>query len=223
MTRISCIIPAWNEAARIGAVLSVALDHPIIDEVIVVDDASTDDTAAVVRAFPAARLIRQPVNAGKTRAVATGVAAARGAHVLMLDADLQGLTPAAITALVTPVAEGRADTTISLRGNAPAPWRAIGIDYISGERVVPRALLEGLEPQARFGLEVAMNQRILENRLRLAIVRWPAVRSPLKAEKMGLWRGLRADAGMIRDIFRTIGPTTAAAQIIGMRRLAQQG
>jgi glycosyltransferase involved in cell wall biosynthesis len=223
MTRVSCIIPAWNEATRIGAVLSVALDHPMIDEVIVVDDASTDDTAAVVGAFPAARLIRQPVNAGKTRAVATGVAAAQGDHVLLLDADLQGLTPDAITALVMPVARKRADTTISLRGNAPAPWRAIGLDYISGERVVPKGLLAGLEPQARFGLEVAMNQRILAQRLRLTIVRWPSVRSPLKAEKMGLWRGLRADAGMMRDIFRTIGPTTAAAQIIGMRRLARQG
>ena len=68
-----------------------------------------------------------------------------------------------------------------------------------------------------------MNQRILAQRLRLTIVRWPAVRSPLKTEKMGLWRGLRADAGMMRDIFRTIGPTTAAAQIIGMRRLARRG
>ena len=82
MTRISCIIPAWNEATRIGAVLSVALDHPMIDEVIVVDDASTDDTASVVGAFPAARLIRQPMNAGTTRAVATGVAAALASGVV---------------------------------------------------------------------------------------------------------------------------------------------
>jgi cellulose synthase/poly-beta-1,6-N-acetylglucosamine synthase-like glycosyltransferase len=45
--RLSCIIPAYNEAARIGAVLDAVLGHPWIDEVIVVDDGSTDQTARV--------------------------------------------------------------------------------------------------------------------------------------------------------------------------------
>lgn len=43
--RLSCIIPAYNEATRIAAVLDVAVGHALIHEVIVVDDGSTDDTA----------------------------------------------------------------------------------------------------------------------------------------------------------------------------------
>lgn len=220
MTTISCIIPAWNEAARIEPVLRLAARHPLIDEVIVVDDASHDDTAAVAATVAGVRVIRQAYNGGKTRAVAAGVAAARGARLLLLDADLQGLTPEALTALILPVLRGRAEAAVSLRGNAPGPWRMIGLDYISGERLVPRAVLEGLEPPARFGLEVAMNRRLIDGRMRLAVVRWPAVRSPLKSEKMGLWPGLAADLRMLRDIFRTIGPLEALGQIIRLRRLS---
>lgn len=220
MTAISCIVPAWNEAARIGPVLELAAAHPLIDEVIVVDDASTDGTATVAAAVPGVRVLRQAQNGGKTRAVAAGVAAARGARLLLLDADLQGLTTEALTALILPVIRGRVEAAVSLRGNAPGPWRWIGLDYISGERLVPRAVLEGLEPPARFGLEVAMNRRMIARRMRLAVVRWPAVRSPLKSEKMGPWRGLAADARMLRDIFRTIGPLEALGQIVRLRRLS---
>lgn len=220
MTGISCIIPAWNEAARIGPVVALAAAHPLIDEVIVVDDASHDETAAIAGAVPGVRVIRQDRNGGKTRAVATGVAAARGRRILLIDADLQGLTAEALTALIRPVLQDGAAAALSLRGNAPGLWRMIGLDYISGERLVPRALLLGLEPPARFGLEVAMNRRLIASGARLAVVHWPGVRSPLKSEKMGLWRGIAADIRMMRDIFRTIGPLEALHQIRTMRRLA---
>jgi glycosyltransferase involved in cell wall biosynthesis len=62
--RVSCIICAFNEAPRIGAVLAVATVHPLLAEVIVVDDGSTDGTADIVRRFPSVRLITCPVNLG---------------------------------------------------------------------------------------------------------------------------------------------------------------
>lgn len=217
---ICCLIPAWNEAPRIGAVLKAAVGHPLLAEVLVVDDGSADGTAAVA-AHHGARVLRLAANGGKSAAVLAGLRATRQPLVLLLDADLRGLTPGAVGALVLPVLEGRADVAISLRGNAPGLWRRIGLDYISGERVVPRAMLARIAADGlpRFGLEVAMNRLWLEHRARIAVADWPGVASPAKAAKQGAWRGLRDDLRMLADLCATEPAHRLAGQI---RRMRQQ-
>ncbi|MFT3689984.1 glycosyltransferase family 2 protein [Paenirhodobacter sp.] len=219
---VTCVIPAFNEAPRIAAVLRSVVGHPAIAEVVVVDDGSSDGTAEVTRGIKGARLIALPQNRGKSWAVSVGIEEARHDHILLLDSDLIGLGPAALDALIAPVREGRSDVSISLRGNAPWPWRAIGLDYISGERVVPKRFLGtpgALRALPRFGLEVDMNRRLIAERARIAVVRWPEVASPWKGAKRGRWQGIRADARMLGDMFRTIPPYQAVGQIWAMRRL----
>ena len=222
MRDVSCVIPAYNEAARIAAVLRVALSHPLIAEVIVVDDGSRDGTAQIARAM-GARVIVQPQNGGKTRALRDGIAAAQGDFLLLLDADLERIGAADITALLAPVLAAQTDVSMSLRGNSPAPWRALGVDYISGERVLPRAwVLErqaDLDTLAGFGFEVWLNGLWIGKGARIAVVPWPDVRSPLKSEKAGFLAGVRADLGMMRDIFRTVSPITALRQIAALRSM----
>ncbi len=98
----------------------------------------------------------------------------------------------------------------------------MGIDYISGERVLPVDLLAGKEARLaalpRFGFEVFLNRRLIETGARDAVVPWPEVASPSKASKQGPRAGLGADIGMMGDIFRTIGATECLSQIRALRR-----
>ncbi|CAB3789686.1 glycosyltransferase family 2 protein [Pararobbsia alpina] len=214
--RISCIICAYNEAPRIGAVLAVACAHPLLDEVIVVDDGSTDGTADIVRRFSSARLISHEINQGKSAAMATGIAAAQSELLMLLDADLKGLAPNHVTALATPVLSGKADVSLSLRQNSLLIFRAIGLDFVSGERVVRKELLDEalkeIHGLPRFGIEVFMNRLIVARRLRIAVTHWPYVTQSRKTEKLGYWKGVRAEWRMIADLLKVTYPLALFSQ-----------
>jgi glycosyltransferase involved in cell wall biosynthesis len=218
--RISCIIPVHNESKRIRGVLAAVVGHPLISEVIVVDDASTDGTSAIVRDLPGVRLIALKQNRGKSGALRAGFQESTGSLLLLVDGDLTGLTAAHITALILPVAEGRADISISLRENTPRLWKLIGLDYISGERVFFKDLLDNrLEALPKFGFEVYLNDLCIQRKSRIAIVSWNGVQSPFKTKKYGFLRGAAADMRMISDIFRTVSPFGVLRQIFVMLRL----
>jgi hypothetical protein len=214
--RISCIICAFNEAPRIAAVLEVVSGHPLLQEIIVVDDGSTDDTAAVVRHFPSARLISYPWNRGKSFAMATGIQAAHNEVLMLLDADLVGLCAEHVTALAAPVLLGQAAVSLSLRGNSLLAFRTIGLDFVSGERVLRKELLSEVVDEIRrlprFGVEVFMNRRIVDQRLPIAVTPWPYVTQSRKGEKLGYWKGIRAEWKMIADLLRVANPVALALQ-----------
>lgn len=221
--KLTCLIPAWNEAARIGGVLDAVARHPDLGRVVVVDDGSTDGTGDVARAR-GVEVLRTPGNLGKTRALALGLGTVDDGHVMLLDADLTGLTPGAVSRLAAPVTGGRAAASLSLRGNAPRTWRMIGLDYITGERVLPLSLLaphlDALSGLPRFGFEVFLNRLLIDKGAPVAVVPWPEVGSPSKALKRGsVMAGLRADAAMLGDIYRTVGWRECSRQIAGLRRL----
>lgn len=88
---ISVIIPARNEEANIAALLQALLAQSYTRfEVIVVDDHSTDNTAAIVRSFPTVALIQlqeEGINSYKKKAIATGITVASGTLIVTTDAD----------------------------------------------------------------------------------------------------------------------------------------
>lgn len=169
MTRVVAVVPAKDRADSVGATVASLS----VDEVLVVDDGSRDDTAASARGA-GARVLRLPSNVGKGGAVTAGVRAAPEADVyLLVDADV-GDTAAVAGALLEPVLAGRADMTIGVlppaegRGGfgrvralaAAGIRRACGFSArapLSGQRAVRGELLRSLLPLAdRFGLEVGL-------------------------------------------------------------------
>ena len=85
---VSVLLPAYNEAGAIGDVVRGLAAIATWREIIVIDDGSTDDTAAVAAAA-GARVVRHPYNKGNGAAIKTGVRQTSGEFVLILDADGQ--------------------------------------------------------------------------------------------------------------------------------------
>ncbi len=104
---VSVIIPALNEAARIGEVVRYAWSDPATGEVIVVDDSSIDDTASLAR--EAGATVITSTMLGKGASMRDGLHASSFELLAYLDGDLSGLRPGIVTTLVQPLAAGRAD------------------------------------------------------------------------------------------------------------------
>ncbi len=223
MEKISCIIPAYNESGQIEKILKTVEGHPLINEIIVVDDASKDGTAELVKKYKNVLLVRHEKNQGKSRAIVSGVRASKGKYLFFLDADLIGLTPENITDLIRPVISGKADISISLRKNAPGLYRKIGIDFVSGERVFPKELiaehLGEIEKISGYGLETFMNKLIIKNNYRIKIVPWDNVLSPWKSWKVGKLRGFWGEIKMDMEILRIEPIFGIIRMIVKMRSL----
>jgi dolichyl-phosphate beta-glucosyltransferase len=134
---LSVVIPAYNEAARIGEPLQRIAGHlralALPSELVVVDDGSSDGTADVVRSVSETlvvpvRLIRSERNRGKGHAVKVGMTSARGRAVLMTDADLS-----------TPIEE--LDRLL--------PQLRDGVQVVIGSRKMAGAIIEVHQPRLR--------------------------------------------------------------------------
>ncbi|MET0794602.1 MAG: glycosyltransferase family 2 protein [Polyangiaceae bacterium] len=113
---VSVLIPAFNEEATLERVLRGVLEQAVVKEVVVVDDGSTDGTAAAAERMNDARirLFRQDRNRGKTAAIERAVREATGEILIVQDADLE-YDPSEIPLVVAPILEGHADVVYGSR------------------------------------------------------------------------------------------------------------
>ncbi|MFZ2205141.1 MAG: glycosyltransferase family 2 protein [Candidatus Magasanikiibacteriota bacterium] len=226
MHKVSCLIPAYNEGTRIASILSVVCNHPLINEVIVINDCSTDNTSKVVMEYKNIHLINNKENKGKSATIVAGIKEATGDILCLIDADLIGLTTENITNLIEPVISDKTDVSISVRRISPIMdkiYQIIGMDFISGERVFKKSLIQNhLEEIAclpRFSLETFLNKIFIKNKTRIKIVFWDNVRSPLKSKKFGFIEGTKREISMFSNILKTASIFEILNQLKNMRRL----
>jgi glycosyltransferase involved in cell wall biosynthesis len=213
--RYSVVIPAFNEAASLARVVEkvAALPGPV--EVIVVDDGSTDGTAAeiarVERDLPIVSL-RLAENRGKGAAVRAGIARAAAPVVVLHDADLE-YDPASLLALVEPIERGLADAVYGSRflgtvGQATGPihrfanwvltWlsnRFTGLhltDMETGQKAFRRDLIQRLGlVEDRFGIEPEITAKLARAGCRLMEIPVSyAGRSRAAGKKIGVRDGV---------------------------------
>jgi hypothetical protein len=164
MSKVSVIIPAYNESDRILRVLHVLSQVEYLDEIIVVDDGSKDDTVRIVENFrsidPRIIIISNPRNMGKGQAVFAGVHSAKQTIILMLDADLCNLTSSHIDSLCKPVISGTCEMTIGVfkKGHWTSDFSHWITPWLSGQRCLRNELFDQLSPEAAegYGLETAL-------------------------------------------------------------------
>ncbi len=206
--RVAAVVPAYNEAQRIGAVVDVLRAADSVQEIIVVDDGSTDATADAARASNGVHALTLPANIGKGGAMRAGAMQTDAEVLLFLDADLIGLTCDHVGALVAPVASGAADMAVGIfrRGRCVTDLSQWLVPYISGQRAIRRELflsVPGIE-RARFAVETKVTKYAKAHGLKVQTVPLVGVTHVMKEEKRGFIRGAADRARMYRDIARTL-------------------
>ncbi|MCS7057505.1 MAG: glycosyltransferase family 2 protein [Meiothermus sp.] len=200
--KATALIPAYNEEARIGAVVAVAREAGLA--VLVVDDGSTDRTAEAARQA-GAEVLRLEENQGKSAALAWGLSHIETPYLVLLDADLVGLRPEHLRHLLEPVEAGRLEMTIGLfragglltdLGNRATP-------HLSGQRACRTDWLRSVPnlTQQRWP-EPAITEHLARTGARWAYVQLEGASQVMKEQKRGFWKGLWLRLKMYGELLR---------------------
>lgn len=205
--RVSAIVPAYNEEKSIGGVIQTLKSSPLIDEILVVSDGSTDQTHEIAEKA-GVRAIELPTKKGKGAAMLHGLAHARADIVMFFDADLKGLRADHIQRLVMPVLSGSRVMTVGIRdrGFIMSALAKRFMPLIGGERAMARRVIEGMNPEfvQGFMIESAMNYHCRVNKWSYGGVYLPGLKIIHKYEKVGYRRGLIEYVKMTIEVIKAM-------------------
>jgi glycosyltransferase involved in cell wall biosynthesis len=202
----SAIIAAYNEEGTLADVVRGLQASPLIDEIIVVSDGSTDRTVEIARSLDV-KTIALRENQGKGYAMRVGVDNASHDVLFFVDGDMYNVADAHIEALVAPVLRGECDMNIGVR-NRGALLNFFHLQMqcgpvLSGIRVMTREVFEAVpqQYQAAYKIEAALNCFCSREGYRQRHTVIHNLNHVLKETKRGLADGLVSRGRMMREVF----------------------
>lgn len=173
--KISAIVPAYNESKNIGRVLKCLQDCDFIDEIIVVDDGSKDQTPGIAQKSGDRRIkiIKHKENQGKGAAMATGISASKNNLLLFLDSDLVGLKKEHVLKILSPIVFTReADLSLGVfslkklhKYTSTKVFNRI-FPGISGQRAIYKKFLPPMDKikKSRYGVDLLITRHVPKSR-----------------------------------------------------------
>jgi glycosyltransferase involved in cell wall biosynthesis len=137
---LAVVMPVYNEAATVAGVIKTVLAQRPVQQLVIVDDASSDGTwdklQPLAQTEPRIKLVRHEVNQGKGAALRTGLAHATSPVVIIQDADLE-YDPSEYFRLLTPILSGKADVVFGSRFlGSPSGHRVLYYWHSVGNKIL---------------------------------------------------------------------------------------
>jgi glycosyltransferase involved in cell wall biosynthesis len=224
---LAVVIPCFNEVERIRQCIDRVLDQPIVSEVIVVDDGSTDGTSNILSAFSheSVTVCHHSKNRGKGASVRSGFKLTSAPYVVIQDSDLEQ-SPSDYSRLIQPLADGEADVVYGsrfpdrrrLQGQYRSHFlanrlltvlsnAATGLsltDMETGYKAFRQEVLQNIQiEENRFGIEPELTVKVSRGGWRIKEVRVSySPRSFEDGKKIGWRDGLRAVYCIVRYSLR---------------------
>jgi glycosyltransferase involved in cell wall biosynthesis len=207
---VTAVVCAFNEEHTIFGVLQTLSQNPLLDEIIVINDGSTDGTSAVLKAFKhntRIHVIEFSENKGKGAAMAEGIRRSNGDILLFVDADLLNFDTRYVDELIRPLLEGKADMVVGHPTTNNTIDKFDPFKQLAGERAVLKKdilpLLTRIE-KSRFGVETLINLYYQINKKRVQSIALRGLIHPVKLQKYttpeALWMYSKATYEIIRTM-----------------------